>query len=180
MAGQTGLFKTAWEDKFRVPTLQELLGHFHDKQIGQLFEAARGELLACGRAAEGGLAGSGAISEAIAWTGVPWRWTMVYTCDSPAHALLGLQPSHAWAYLVPDPVKVQICIPMSIPLIQMLPARRLKKFIRDGIIHARAVAGVHWPCYEVTARAQLDDIVDLAQRKYRALTSQPDAVAAPA
>ena len=92
--------------------MEDLKGHFENKPLGQLFEEARTELMGCARAEE---AGSGAITESIAWLGLPWRWTVVYTVDAPAQPHLGLQPAHAWAYLVPDPLKVQVCIPMSLP-----------------------------------------------------------------
>ncbi len=161
MAGQAVRSRLPWEDKFREPPLEALLTHYTTKQLAGVVDAARGRLLA-----------HPGVTESLAWQGVPWRWTLVYRCEIDA--------ARAWAYIIPDPARPQIAIPMSVPAVRALPLRRLKKAIRDGIAHARFVAGVYWPCWELTTRGALDDIIDVVQRKHRYLVSQSEALASQA
>lgn len=150
--------KLAWANKFQRPTAAQLMAQFGTKQLGQLVEAARGELV-----------GFGGVEEALSWQGVPWRWTFVYSMSRVA----GLSPAlqHPLAYLIADPQKPQVAVPLSGSMIETIPMRRLKRFVRDGILHGRLVGEVHWPCWDFSARSQLDEILDLVTRKYKFLVA---------
>lgn len=143
--------KCMWSDKFHAPTVSQLRDGY-PKPLAPVFDAAREQLLAL----EG-------VSETVAWHGVPWRWTLVYRCAGEDRAAV----TRAFAYIVPDPSKLQVCVPLGREIVAELPMRRFKKNIRDTIVHARSVAGVSWPSWDAPTRAALDDILDLVQRKHR-------------
>lgn len=161
--GSEGAFqpKLSWANKFLRPSPDQLVSQCATKQLGQLVEAARKELSA--------LVG---VSETLSWQGVPWRWSFVYslagedagTPATGAHVTLRSQPL---AYLIPDPQRPQVSVPLSWQVVESLPMRRLKRFVRDGIVHSRLVGEVHWPTWDFSARSQLDEILDLIVRKYK-------------
>lgn len=138
--------RAAWPDRFRVPTPDELLNPFN-KQVGALIEHVRERLLA-----------TEAVKEEISFQGV-WNWTFVYRL--PNDSDLG------WAYLVPDPAKPRISVPVQDDIVADLPIRKLSKFIRDGLIHAPMVNGVRWATWDLVNKTQADDILSLAELSTR-------------
>jgi hypothetical protein len=100
------------------------------------------------------------VSESLVWQGVPWRWTFVYAGEE---ASVG----RAVAYLIPDPNRLQICVPLAQEHIEQMPLKRMKKSVRDGIVHARNVGGVWWPTWEIQNSTALGEILDLLARKQK-------------
>lgn len=148
MPGRTAASKAPWNDKFKAPSLDLLRGGFPDEQVVRLLDELRQVFLR-----------HPGIHETVAWHGVPWRWTLVYGC--------GNEKGRALGYIIPDPSKLQVCVPLTIEIVQTLPFRRLKKAIRDGIIFSRAAAGVHWPCWEVATAGAIQDVQELVDRKIK-------------
>ena len=138
--------RVAWEDRFRVPTPEELL-HGPTKQADALIAECRERLLAL----EG-------VTEELSWHGVPWRWTFAYRLEDA-------DPTRAFAYLVPQPGRARIAIPLTQPQLAALPLRKLSKFIRDGLLHATEVGGVRWAQWEPTARTQCEEILKIVEIK---------------
>lgn len=169
-----GPSKPAWTNKFQTPTVQ-MLRDGYPKAVHGVIDAAR--------AALNDLEG---IDETVAWNGVPWRWTLVYHVHQPAAtprgrrvaAATGGPPPRPMAYLIPDPTRLQLCVPLTREQIAGLPIRRFKKSVRDGIVFARAVAGVSWPTWDLPSRAAVEDVSDLLRRKHRMLAPSTDALAA--
>ncbi|MBY0312628.1 MAG: hypothetical protein K2W85_11210 [Phycisphaerales bacterium] len=151
--------KCAWNDKFRMPEVAQLRGGLN-KPLQSVFDDAREEL----KRLEG-------VSESVSWQGVPWRWTLVYT-------MAEVPTERALAYLVPDPQRVQMCVPLNQEQIEKLPMKRLKKSIRDGVVHARSVAGVWWPTWDVPTRGALDEVLELVVRKHKMVTASIETVTA--
>lgn len=143
--------RVAWEDRFTAPTADELLANF-GKQQSQLIEIAREGLLGC----EG-------VTERVMWLGIPWRWTLAYGVEGS-----GDRP---WAYLVPQPGKPLVALPMTTEMVKSLPIRRLPKFIRDVIAFSPRVAGVHWMQWELTGRGMVEELLGLARRKHGGVLS---------
>lgn len=135
-----------WEDRFKTPTLNDLRGHYN-KQLCALLDMARENLLEF----------PGVVEE-ISWQGLPWRWTLMYRCSA--------DPSRVWAYLVPDPEKPKISMPLTAEMLATLPMHRLKRHVKDGVSQARLVNGVHWATWEVTSKPQLQEILELAKQKH--------------
>ncbi len=150
-----GSLKCRWNDKFHTPTVAQLR-EAYAKPLIPVFDSAREMLLQ--------LSG---VSESVAWHGVPWRWTLVYRCHGDETAPV----TRAFAYLIPDPTRLQVCVPLGREQIVALPIRRFKKNIRDAIVHARSVAGVSWPSWDAPTRAALEDLGDLIRRKHRMLSA---------
>lgn len=157
----TSKSRLSWEDKFRRPAAAELFAHYSSKQLASVAETARNRLLEFTE-----------VRESIQWQGMPWRWTFTFTCE--------LDPTRAWAYLVPDPVKLQLCIPLTTQMVQCLPMRRLKKVVRDGIVYSKFVAGTYWPCWEIPTKSSLDELLDLAARKHKYIHIGAELVSSPA
>ncbi len=139
--------KSAWNDKFRQPTEDELRAGL-SKPLQQVFDDARERLVE--------LDGE---SESLVWQGVPWRWTFVYTIE-------GAGESRALAYVIPDPARLQICVPLTNEMVEKLPLKRMKKSIRDGVVFARHVAGVSWPTWDIPTATALDEVFELVARKH--------------
>lgn len=138
--------RVAWEDRFRVPTPEELL-QAPTKQADSLMAECRERLL--------GLDG---VSEELSWHGVPWRWTFAYRLEDA-------DLTRAFAYLVPQPGRARIAVPLTQPQLAALPLRKLSKFIRDGLLHATEVGGVRWAQWEPTARTQCEEILKIVEIK---------------
>lgn len=142
--------RIAWEDRFARPSVGELLEPFAKHQA-TLIEHIREELLAL----EG-------VRETIIWRGT-WRWTFAYTADGD-----GERP---WAYVVPQPGRPLVAIPLNPDAIAALPLRRLSKAVRDGIALAARVGDVAWPQWEPLGRGQADELLTVAKKKHELLLS---------
>jgi hypothetical protein len=132
--------RTAWEDQFRRPTADSLLGGL-DQQHLQAGRYAREALLTC----QCGV-------EIVAWHGVPWRWTLVY------RAAAG---ERAWAYLVPRPNRPLLVLPLQEDALRQLPPR-IPRFIRDGLAAAPHSGALFWPEWELSSPSQIDELVRLS------------------
>ena len=146
MSAHSSKGRVAWLDRFRAPSSDELLSPFN-KQTSALLEHARQKFL-----------GVESSKEEIVWHGV-WNWTYVYRIPG--------EGERAWAYLIPDPAKPRIAVPIDDEIIPDLPLRKLSKYIRDGLTHAPKVDGLRWSCWDITNRTQVEDIVSLAQNKLK-------------
>jgi hypothetical protein len=143
MAATATKDRPAWMDRYRAPSFDELMAPFN-KQNTTIIEHARAKLLAI----EG-------LKEEVSWQGV-WRWTLVYRLASD---------ERGWAYLVPNPTKPRIAVPVTDELIAELPMKKLSRLVRDGLVHAPTVDGVRWAQWELQSRTQTDEILSLAMHK---------------
>lgn len=142
--------RVAWLDRFKAPSADDLLCPFN-KQSSALIEHTRQKLRTC----EG-------VKEEISWHGV-WNWSFVYRLPGE---------ERAWAYLIPDPAKPRVVLPVFDDVLPELPLRKLSKFIRDGLTHAPMVDGLRWACWDLLNKTQADDIVSLAQMRPRMADSE--------
>jgi len=96
------------------------------------------------------------------------------TIDRPDHVwctdITYIRLRRGWVYLVPDPSGPRLSIPMTEEMVERLPKTRLKKHVRDGIEHAKRIGDVRWTDWEITGKAQLDDLLKIAKRTYGYLT----------
>lgn len=129
--------RIAWEDRFRTPKLDELLGAFN-RQTLPCVELARSLLQS--------LPGA---REELAWQGVPWRWTLTYWLPGSDRAA---------AFLVLEPNKPRLAFPISGETLGRLNPRKMSKSIRDGIVLASEVGGVRWACWELTGKAFVTEL----------------------
>lgn len=137
--GSNGSFhvRSAWQDRFRAPSvavLLEAVGRQHQPAC----EHARSRLTA-----------SGCVSETLAWRGV-WNWTFVYACS---------QCPSGFAFLIPDPTKPRLCVAVPDDALGEIPPKKLPRMVRDGLALAPAVDGTRWPVWDVTSKAQVDEVL---------------------
>lgn len=148
------LAKAAWLDRFATPSAA-MLRAAYPKERAVYLDALRH-----------GLGQIDGLSESIAWQGVPWRWSFVYSMRGREDDI------HAWAYVIPDLEKLRVCVTLTADDLRRLNIRRMKRWIRDGIVFARSVGGVSWATFEVDSRAATEDLLDLLRRKAKPLPGQ--------
>lgn len=127
-----------WFDQFRTPAEKTLLAGQDEIQT-ELFSRLRAALAAD-------------LTETLAWRGIPWRWSFAYTSidgDTPA------------AFLIPEPGKPQLAVPLPIAFVDTLKVRRLSKPVRDGILLAKPVSGILWAEWDLTSQTLVDDLTGL-------------------
>src|SRR4051812_49978291 len=126
--------RIAWQERFERPGLDDLLDgllrqHYH------LIAAARDALLSLD-----------GIQETILWQGVAWRWTLTYA--------VGPDP-RPWAYIVPQPGKPSLALPIQTDLLPAFPTAKLSRPVRESIQLASRVGDACWPQWELTSKTQL-------------------------
>ncbi len=136
-----------WENRFEQPTIEALRSPYN-KQLGGYHDTARDFLLKFDN-----------IEETIDWHGLPWRWSSRFD-------IIGVSNERGWVYLVPDPEGPRLSIPLTEEMVEKLPKTRLKKHVREGIDHAKRIGDVRWTDWEITGKAQLDDLLKIAKRTY--------------
>lgn len=107
------------------------------------------------------------VHEELGWLGIPWRWSFVYRPQAPADA-----GDSAWAYVIPQPGKPLVALPITTDVLDALAGRRLPRYIRDGLAVAPRVGGTHWSAWEILSRQQLDEVIEFAGLRFGALTTQ--------
>lgn len=152
--------RVAWADQFLVPTQHELRSGL-GKHAQAVLDCARLRLLDHPR-----------VTESTAWHGVPWRWTLVYSVPQGKPGFKG-GPSPALAYIVPEPTRLQMCVPLDVTQIESLPIRTMSKGLREGILVARSVAGVWWGTWEIPSKSALEEVLTLVSAKHELVVEIP-------
>jgi hypothetical protein len=140
-----GKAKAAWEDRFSTPLIDGLCAGL-SKPHRTLLEHASTSLLA--------LPG---MTKAVSWLGVPWRWTI---CFRSKHVAV----PDAVAYLVPQPSKPLICVPVPERVVTSFDLKT-SRTLRDGIAFAPLVGGAYWSQWELVTKSQIDEVVDLVRMR---------------
>lgn len=134
--------RSPWTDRFRSPAAETLIDGLHRQHI-PAFGLARARLAAMD-----------GLREVIAWHGV-WNWTLEF--HGPASG------ASASAYLIPDPDKPRLCVPIAEHRLATLSPKKYSKSIRDAILHAPAVNGDRWPIWAIQTKAQIDELLQLVE-----------------
>lgn len=141
--------RPAWEDRFAMPSREDLLEAF-GRQQRHLIDLMSERLLSLE-----------SVEESLSWRGIPWRWTLAYCMEG--------ETDRPWAYLVPRPGKPLFAMPIMSDTIDLLDARKLSRVLRDGLAAAVNVAGVRWPQWELTGKPLTEELLALAKRRHDAL-----------
>ena len=142
MRAHTMKMKPAWSNRFAMPTIGELRQALAPES-GVVFDHARTIL--------GEIPG---VVESLKWMGVPWSWSLVYC---------GAGESQGWAFLIPEPGRLQVAISLPAERLGEIPVKRLPRFVRDGLMQTQVVGRGCWPTWAVSTTAQVDEIVRLVQ-----------------
>lgn len=134
--------KPSWSNRFAMPTIGELRTGLN-AEVGPVFDHARQSL-----------AQLPGVVETLKWMGVPWSWSLVY---GPAG-----EPD-AWAFLVPEPGRLQIAMTLPSDRLGDIPLKRLSRFLRDGLMQTQVVGRACWPTWIVGSLAQVDEVAKLIQ-----------------
>lgn len=141
-----------WEDRWNQPDLETLLKPIRDPQIKPFRELMQR------------LADTEGVAMQLQWQGISWKWSFVYRSEEGAAKHPGLEQ---FAYLVPRPAGVIVCIPLTTEFIQALPFRRLNRYIRDGVRVAKCAVDIHWAQWTPMAMTEVEHLHDLIKRKSR-------------
>lgn len=149
----TAADRLPWHDKYNEPEIEALRQHYANPQALALLDQARARLQ-----------GFDAVEETLTWQGMPWRWCLAYTRET--------DPTAALAFLVPDPERASVAVPLIPDMIRSMPAHRFKKHLKEVLLLANLVDGVYWPTFELTSKAQTEDVMDLVRRKLDFVTGK--------
>jgi len=141
MAGLNYKSATFWENKFRTPSGGELVGAL-TKPHAHLVDVARRHFL-----------GNAGVREELVWQGLPWRWTFAFRHEA--------DPTRPWAYVVPEPGRPRVVLPVTMEELARFPVRKLSKVVRDPLAHGVEVDGVRWVEWELASRAIVDEVLAL-------------------
>jgi hypothetical protein len=140
--------RSAWTDRFQTPSARALETDLPEPHLAVV------------RAVRSGFQGLDDVVESIEWTGIPMRWSFVYRLKGQNRAL---------AYLVPDPSKPTLVLPLTYDDIEAILKRTSPKFIREGIVHATEVDRVRWAQWPLTSLSQVKELTRLAPCKHAAM-----------
>lgn len=135
------VMRPAWADRFRTPTPQQLIAGV-PASVRALAVAAREQLRKHPQA-----------SETLAWLGT-WQWTMQFRTPSSNGV--------SWAYLILNPQRPQVCIPVHATTLAQLPAKDMPRSLREAIALAPAVDGVRWATWDLQSKSQVQTLVRFA------------------
>jgi hypothetical protein len=93
------------------------------------------------------------LVETLTWRGT-WCWTLCYApaADAPA-----------CAYLIANPQRPTLSIPVHEGVLAGMSLRKLPKGIREGLSHAPSVEGVHWPTWDMSTKSGVDEVIVLVR-----------------
>lgn len=137
--------RSAWEDKYRKPDTSDLLDQVA-KALAPALEFARGRL--------NGLAG---VTESLEWQGFPWRWSLVY------RRARGAPGERALAYVVPQPSRPLLVVPVPVEAIEKMEGRRIARPVRDLVHLSPAVGQIRWAQFELSSKTHADEVLDLVR-----------------
>jgi hypothetical protein len=140
-----------WHDRWSQPTVDQLLDPLDKSQrrgFEQLFDL---------------LDGMERVDREIVWYGDAWKWTIHYTLAGQGR---NRHRKQTVCYLVPRQEQSIVCVPMSQPMIDDLPMKRLSKYIRDGVKSAKCAIEIHWAHWTPTNQSEVKMLIDLLRRKH--------------
>lgn len=133
--------RPAWADRFRQPNAEQLLAGVIPA-LRPLLSAMRDRLR-----------GHPQARESLAWLGT-WQWTLQFRTA----ATNGV----AWVYLIPNPQRPQVCIPVQDAFLAGVAPRLLTRSMLETLSLAPTVDGVRWATWDVQSRTQMDGLATLA------------------
>jgi hypothetical protein len=137
--------RSAWEDKYRKPSAPGLIGEVA-KPLQTVLEFARERL-----------ARLDGVSESLEWQGFPWRWSLVF------RRARGAPGERALAYLVPQPSRPLLVVPVPGELIERMERKRIARPVRDLVHLSPAVGPVRWCQFELSSRTFADEVMELVR-----------------
>ena len=144
--------RSAWEDRFRTPSPEDLFPDLDKLKMGAV-DTLRNAIPALPD-----------VQEVLDWTGLPWRWCFVYSRGEDPLPL---------AYLVPQPQRPLLVVPVPEDVVLGLTGKRVAKSLRDGLISASDVGGVRWAQWELSSKSQAEELLELVRLRARPPVTVP-------
>ncbi|MCC7147419.1 MAG: DUF2236 domain-containing protein [Phycisphaeraceae bacterium] len=147
---------SAWQDRWSQPTVKDLIDG-----IGSLHRGGAKILVERIGKLEG-------VDASLVWYGPSWKWTVQYSLPSTSK-----KPAEVLCYLVPRQTGPMICVPLTESQMEALKARRLRKFVRDGLEAARRSVQTYWGVWTFATDGEAELLCELVRRKHTLATGQP-------
>ena len=149
MSGSHSKTKPLWEDKFHAPRLAPLLGELNRQQLNWAEHI---------RATLNQIPG---IEEHLKWEGVAWRWSLSF---------VNVETRRAVCYLVPQPVRPKLVIPLPLDLLSTIESSSVPKWLREGIFQSPLVGRMRWTTWELSSKTQIEALLELVMTGIPAAT----------
>ncbi len=135
----------AWQDRFVTPNPEALVAAVRAAETAathfdELRDALNTDL---------------ALRETLGWHGIPWRWSFAYTV--PGHP----DQTHPLAYLIPEPARPQIALPIRADAADAIGATKLHRSIKDGLANGKLVGDTLWAEWELASVPRIPDLITL-------------------
>ena len=140
--------RPSWTDYFNEPSCGILRKNLSDDPASY-FDLARKKL--------SGLEG---VTEKMTWFGDGWHWTVGYYTPHREEPLV---------VIIPDPLDLQLAMPLDRQFIESIPAKDVKKSLREGLELAQAPFDTRWGVWSLDNPGILTDFMDLVERKLQHL-----------
>jgi|GEM_PF-999215 len=148
-----------WEDRWNVPTEEQLLVPYKEREQATKMVQQLKEGLSCFEGFE----------RQMLFHGEGWKWSWVYR-----QTLIKHPEAEQMVFLVPHPDNMNAVVPMTEEFLEALPFRRLNRFIRDAIKSAtnKQCAEYRWVHLVPTAASEVEHTMDLVKRKIKFYTAK--------
>jgi hypothetical protein len=143
--------RLAWDDRYNCPTAEQLRQGLNGEP-GKLFDALRNFL----RDLED-------VSETTVWYGECWRWSLEYRLTDHSEPL---------AVLIPSPEDLQLALPINPHLTEALPARPLKRAVREGLELGLEPFDTRWGVWSITYPKLVEELASLVEIKLASVTNE--------
>lgn len=143
--------RLAWNDRYNQPTPEQLRAGLNEEP-GKHFDALRAFLRELDD-----------VSETTAWYGECWRWTVEYRLANHEEPL---------ALLIPSPEDLQLALPINPDMTDSLPARPLKRAVREGLELGLDPFDTRWGVWSISYPKLVDELASLIQIKLTTITGQ--------
>lgn len=142
----------AWADRWHEPEVPALVSMLksHQQRNSEMFMSYLDE--------------NPKLHRRIVWYAGGWNWTIHYRYDDGQ----GTEMDN-FGFVVPNPEQPLFCIPLTSAMVEVIPLRRLSKFIRDGIRSAKCAVDLHWAMWTPGPESEANQLLDLLKRKIRLL-----------
>jgi len=131
----TSIARSAWTNRFCAPTPEDVIDGIHP--LPRLAFARARQMLA-------------ALDEEFIWQGV-WKWSFVYT--------RAVGPWCAAAFLIPDPIKPRMCIPLDKMAVAKLTCKPLSPLVRAALCNCPIIENTRWPSWVLSEPSAVEEIL---------------------
>ena len=154
--------RVPWEDRWNVPTLDQLLDpveEVRERILRDFLDAVRG---------------LGEVELERVWHGSSWRWTIEARLTAEVtHKEEGERPVLAYAVCYPEAPLV--VVPLTDHQMRKLPIRRLNRVVRENLRLAKRSVDLHWGHFNPSNNVDLEHLIDLVKRKHKMLQQPVEA-----